>query len=109
MKNQLESSLVGRWVKGRNTYRNKDYVWPEDRGGLFPSFDYSKKQLKELTKHQMTRLYYEDIEGEVVAVSTEGQGQYQSLRLWILIDGKARYLEEGATIMPAGWVPEIPR
>lgn len=46
----------------------------------------------------------EDLEGQVVAVTSDGEGDYEKLKFWVLIDGKPVKLTY-ATVMPEGWSP----
>ena len=104
MKYQVHTSLLGRWAKGTYWYRNPKYVAP---AGSF--LEYTRKQNKELSEDQKTYWAYNRVHGQIIAVSAEGQGEYQTLRLWILIDGKPCFLDDNAVVMPEGWTPEVPR
>ena len=95
------TNLLGRWVTGKWVYENADYVYPER--GLLDG--YSRKEEKTLTKHQMTHYYQKRVTEKIVAVTTESTGQFQTLRFWVLIDGKPEFLQDGATVMPIEWSP----
>lgn len=101
--NTVATNLVGRYAKGLFRKKNPDYVAPEGEWGI-----HTKKQKQTLTDRQMREELYYDVVEQVVAVTTEGSGMYAELVFWALKDGKPRILE-AATIMPAGWTPEIPR
>lgn len=98
---QVATNLLGRYAKGYFRKKNPDYVKPDDEWGY-----YSSKQKKTLTNRQMTEEFYYDVTEEVVAVTTEGTGNYAELVIWGLRDGKTTIIEK-ATVMPAGWQPEL--
>jgi hypothetical protein len=101
--NTVATNLLGRWVKGRWWHKNPEYVHPQ--GGFL---SYTSKQLKTLTDVQMQYWAYEDLTGQVVAVTSDGEQEFQKLVFWIIVDGQTRKLQD-CSVMPEGWAPEISR
>lgn len=98
----VATNLLGRWVRGRRHWKNPEYVWPKGY------VEYSKSELERLTESQRTYWLHEDLEGQVIAVTSEGIDDDEKLKFWILVDGRPVKLTY-ATVMPAGWLPNVER